>query len=33
MMNKIFNENMGETLEMYMDDMIVKFNEKELYTE
>lgn len=30
-MNKVFKEEIGETLEVYMDDMIVKSSEYELH--
>lgn len=31
MMNKFFKDDKGETLEVYMDDMIVKSSEEELH--
>lgn len=31
MMNKDFKEEMGETLEIYVDDMIVKLSKEELH--
>lgn len=30
-MNKVFKEEIGETLEAYMDDMIAKSNKEELH--
>lgn len=30
MMNKIFQEKIGETLEVYMDDIIVKSDQEDL---
>lgn len=32
MMNKIFREEIGETMEVYMDDMIVKSGVETFYT-
>lgn len=31
MMNKVFKEDIGETLEVYMDDVIIKSNKEELH--
>lgn len=33
MMNKIFQEEIGETLEVYMDDMIVKYDQDEIHAQ
>lgn len=33
MVNKVFKEEIGETLEVYMDDMIVRFGEEELHNQ
>lgn len=31
MMNKVFKEEIGDTFEVYIDDMLVKFSEEKLH--